>query len=92
MVPAGIVDGMVRTIVCPETVTAVGVTAVLPTKTVYLSAVAEVELNGSFRVSVTCVPENATVATVGGVTSGWLVELLVTAVFESDVASFPDKS
>ena len=53
MVPAGIVEGIVRTIVCPEIVTAVGVTAVLPTKTVYLSAVAVVKLSGSFRLTVT---------------------------------------
>ena len=57
MVPAGMEDGSVKTTVCPETVTESGVTGVLPTKTVYWLAPAEVELNGSFKVKVTCVPE-----------------------------------
>ena len=53
---------------------------------------ADVELNGSFKVKVTCVPEKVTVDTAGGVTSGCPFELLVTVVLDNDAASFPDKS
>jgi hypothetical protein len=51
-----------------------------------------VELSGSLNVRVTCVPEKVTVETVGGVKSGWLFEILVTATLESETPSLPDKS
>ena len=57
IVPAGIVEGTVKTTVCPEIVTALGVTGVLPTNTVYWLVPADVELNGSLRVIVTWLPE-----------------------------------
>jgi hypothetical protein len=82
-------EGRVRITRDPLTETAVGVTAVSPTKTVNNSFGAVVALSDSLNVSVTMVPLAATVDNVGGAISGPAVELFVTEVADNEMASLP---